>query len=113
MKKAPNKSHSKLRLKKGDLVMLRAGADKGKTGKVLSVLAGQNAVLVEGIGLRKRHIRPSQAQPRGGVKDVHLPVPAGKVSLLYKDKPTRIGYVLKKDNTKVRVARAANNKEIK
>jgi large subunit ribosomal protein L24 len=69
----------KLGLKKGDTVKIRIGKHKGQTGKVVGVLPKQNAVQVEGIGLRKRHIRPSQLNPRGGTKEVHIPMNASKV----------------------------------
>lgn len=104
-----------LRIKKGDTVQIRTGADKGKTGKVLAVVPKAQAVLVEGIGVRKRHIKPNQLNPRGGTKDIHVPTPVSKVSLVTDDKGTtsRIGYSFAKDGSKVRVARQANNKEIK
>ncbi|RWZ79563.1 MAG: 50S ribosomal protein L24 [Candidatus Chaera renei] len=102
-----------IRLKKGDTVIIRGGADKGKTGKITAVLPKTASVIIEGVGSRKRHIHPNRHQPRGGTKDIQVPVPVSKVSLVFGGKPTRIGYALKKDGSKTRVARSAGNKEIK
>lgn len=104
-----------LRIKKGDTVRIRVGADKGKTGKVLAVVPSAQSVIVEGIGVRKRHIRPSQLNPRGGTKDIHVPTHVSKVALVVDDKgvTSRIAYATAKDGSKVRVARQLKNKEIK
>jgi large subunit ribosomal protein L24 len=105
-----------MKIKKGDVVKITTGAHKGKTGKVLLSHPKQQAVTVEGIGKIKRHIRPSQMNPQGGTKEIHQPIDVSKVALVSPanaEKVTRIGYEVKKDGTKVRVAKAANNKEIK
>ena len=101
------------RIVKGDTVKLISGAQKGTTGKVLGVVAG--GVLIEGIGTKHRHIKPSQLNPRGGHKDIHVPVPLHKVALVIDEKAgktSRVGYVKSADG-KTRVARQVNNKEIK
>jgi len=104
------------RIKKGDTVKLISGANKGTTAKVLSVLTKEQAVLLEGIGQRHRHIKPSQLNPRGGHKDVQASVPLHKVALVIDEKSgktSRVGYVKNADGVSTRVARQANNKEIK
>lgn len=104
------------RIQKGDLVKLISGANKGTTGKVLAVLGKKNAVLVEGIGAKHRHVKPSMVNPRGGSKDIHVPTPLHKVALVVDEKTSktsRIGYVKNADGAKVRLARQAKNKEIK
>lgn len=104
------------RIKKGDTVKLISGANKGTTAKVLSVLANKNAVLLEGIGQTHRHVKPSQLNPRGGSKDVHVPTPLSKVALVVDEKTgktSRVGYVKNADGGTTRVARQANSKEIK
>jgi len=104
------------RIKKGDLVKIIAGADKGTTAKVLAVLSGKDAVLLEGIGQKHRHIKPSQLNPRGGSKDIHVPTPLSKVALVIDEKTgktSRVGYVKNVDGGTSRVARQANSKEIK
>ena len=104
------------RIKKDDLVKVISGANKGTTAKVLAVLASKDAVLLEGIGQKHRHIKPSQLNPRGGSKDVHVPTPLSKVALVVDEKTgktSRVGYVKTVDGTTSRVARQANSKEIK
>jgi large subunit ribosomal protein L24 len=104
------------RIQKDDLVKIISGAKKGTTGKVTQVLAKKNAILVEGVGIGHRHVKPSQLNPRGGKKDIHVPVPMHKVALVVDEKTSktsRIGYVKNADGNKVRLARQAKNKEIK
>ncbi len=105
-----------MKIKTGDLVKVISGGEKGKTAKVLSVISKQNKVVLEGIGLRKRFIKPSVANPQGGTKEIHVGLDISKVALINPDNPnktTRVGFEVKKDGTKVRVARQAGNKEIK
>lgn len=104
------------RIKKDDIVKVISGSNKGTTGKVLQVLAGKNAVLVEGVGTKHRHVKPSQLNPRGGSKDIHVPTSLHKVALVVDEKAaatSRVGYVKNADGATTRVARQAKNKEIK
>ncbi len=104
------------RIQKDDLVKIISGSKKGTTGKVLQVLGKENAVLVEGVGVGHRHVKPSQLNPRGGKKDIHVPVSLHKVALVVDEKSaktSRVGYVKNADGAKVRLARQAKNKEIK
>lgn len=104
------------RIKVGDTVKVISGDNKGTTAKVTAVLSAKNAVLLEGIGQKHRHIKPSQLNPRGGSKDVHVPTPLSKVALVIDEKTgktSRVGYVKNADGDVTRVARQANNKEIK
>lgn len=103
------------RIKKGDLVKVIAGSHKGKTGKVVTTSVKDNTVTVEGINVVKRHIKPSQINPRGGSKEIHKGLPASNVALVVdeaKGTTSRIGYALDKDGKKVRVAKSTK-KEIK
>lgn len=103
------------RIKTGDLVKVIAGQDKGKTGKVTKVLPAKNLVFVEGLGVRERHIRAS-AYRQSGKKEIQVGIDASKVALIVDAKAgttSRIGYNKDKDGKTVRVARQANNKEIK
>ncbi len=105
-----------MKIKTGDLVKVIAGAHKGKTAKVVSVHPKENTVRLEKIGERKRFVKPSQANPQGGTKDIHVAMDASKVALVNPSdaaKTTRVGFVVKKDGTKVRVATQAAKKEIK
>lgn len=104
------------RILKGDTVKIISGDNKGTTGAVLSVLPRQNAALVEGVGTRTRKVKPTQLNPRGGTKDIHVPVPLSKLALVTDAKAgstSRVGYKTNADGAKVRVARQAKNKEIK
>jgi large subunit ribosomal protein L24 len=104
------------KIKSGDLIKVLSGAHRGKTGKVLSVSTKDQTVTIDGIGLVKRHIKPNQANPRGGTKDIHVGMPVSKVALVVDEKTnktSRVGFITKTDGTKARVARAHNNKEIK
>lgn len=104
------------RIQKDDIVKLISGAKKGTTGKVVRVLAKKNAVLIEGIGVSHRKVKPSQTNPTGGHKDIHVPTPLHKVALVVDEKSaatSRVGYVKNADGDKVRLARQAKNKEIK
>lgn len=104
------------RIKKGDLVKFISGSNKGTTGKVLKVNVKDQTVLIEGVGVRHRHIKPSQLNPTGGHKDVHQPTPISKVALVVDAKTSqtsRVGLIKNADGDKVRVARQAKNKEIK
>lgn len=104
------------RIIKGDTVKIISGAKKGTTGKVLSVLAKKNAVLIEGVGTIHRKVKPTQQNPRGGHKDIHVPTPIHKVALVIDEKSaktSRVGLIKNAMGVKTRVARQHNNKEIK
>ncbi len=104
------------RIHKDDIVKIIAGANKGTTGKVLAVHAKDGTVLIEGVGLKHRHVKPSQLNPRGGHKDIHVPMDISKVALVVDEKSaktSRVGLVLNVDGGKTRIAKSLNNKEIK
>ena len=101
---------------KGDLVKLISGANKGVTGKVVRVIAKDNTVQIEGVGNIHRSIKPSQHNPRGGKKDIHVPVSIHKVALVVDEKSnktSRVGLVKNADGKTTRVARQIKDKEIK
>ncbi|CAN5420419.1 50S ribosomal protein L24 [soil metagenome] len=104
------------RIKKGDTVKLISGANKGATGKVLQVIAKKGVLLIEGIGNKHRHVKPTQLNPRGGNKDIHVPTPIHKVALVIDEKSSktsRVGLIKNADGDTVRVARQSKDKEIK
>lgn len=104
------------RIRKDDTVKIIAGANKGTTGKVVKVNTKDATVLVEGVGVGHRHVKPSQLNPRGGKKDIHVPIDISKVALVVDEKTSktsRVGLVKNADGAKVRVARSLKNKEIK
>ncbi len=96
-----------MHVKKGDTVIVIAGKDKGKKGRVLAAYPKKDRVLVEGINLVKKHTRPSQANPQGGIVTQEAPIHVSNVSLIdpKSGKPTRIGYKVLDNGTKVRVAK--------
>lgn len=102
-----------MRIKKGDLVKVIAGNQKGKTAKVERTDAKNGKIYLENVGMLKRHIKPSQLNPRGGTKDVHRGMPISNVALVVdeaKGKTAKVTYKLK-DNKKVRTNRS-NGKEL-
>jgi large subunit ribosomal protein L24 len=104
------------RIKKGDTVKLISGANKGTTGKVLQVIAKKGVLLIEGIGNKHRHVKPTQLNPRGGHKDIHVPTPIHKVALVVDEKTSktsRVGLIKNADGGTTRVARQNKDKEIK
>ena len=100
-----------MKLRKNDKVLVILGRDKGKTGTISAVLPKENKVVVENINMVKRHTKPSQKQPRGGILDVTRPINASKVMVLDPDsgKPARIGYEIKPDGSKERVFKVSPN----
>ncbi len=99
-------SSPKIKLKKGDKVVVLAGKDKGQRGEILKMLRPQNKAIVQGVNTVKRHTAPSQAGT-GGIISKELPVHLSNLAIEDpKDgKPTRIGIRTLKDGTKERFAR--------
>ena len=73
-----------MKIKVNDNVLVLAGKDKGKTGKVLKTLAKQNKVVVEGINISKRHVKPRTNQDNGGIFDIEMPIHVSNVKLVDK-----------------------------
>ena len=96
-----------LRIKKNDQVIVIAGKDKGKTGKVLHVYPKNNRALVERINLSKKAQRRSQDNPTGGFVEIEIPIHMSNIMLIDKktNKRTRIGISQLKDGSKIRVSR--------
>ncbi|MEM1398487.1 MAG: 50S ribosomal protein L24 [Pseudomonadota bacterium] len=97
---------AKMKLKKGDKVMMMTGRDKGRQGEIVKVLPRENRVIVDGVNVVKRHTRPSQTQA-GGIIEKAASVHASNVAIVDpKDgKPTRVGYRTLEDGRKVRFAK--------
>lgn len=92
--------------KKGDKVKVITGKDKGKSGKVLAAFPKKDRVLIEGINMVKKHTKPSNINPQGGILNVEAPIHVSNVMLIdpKTGEPTRVGYEVKGDK-KVRVAK--------
>jgi len=91
-----------MRIRKNDNVMVISGNDRGKTGKVLKVFPKKSRVIVEGINLRKRHTKPNQKSPQGGIIEKEAPIHSSNVMLIdpKTNQPTRIGsQIILEENT--------------
>ena len=93
-----------MKIKKGDTVKVIAGKDNGKEGKVISVDLKNSKVIVEGVNMVTKHMKPSQANQNGGIIQKEAPIDASNVMLMFKGQPTRVGFKIEKDK-KVRVAK--------
>ncbi|MDR5709172.1 MAG: 50S ribosomal protein L24 [Armatimonadota bacterium] len=96
-----------MHVKKGDLVVVISGKYRGKRGKVLRVLPEKGRIIVEGVNLVKRHMKPSPKNPQGGIVEKEAPIPASKVMLVdpeTKDR-TRVGVRVLPDGRRVRYAK--------
>ena len=94
------------KIKKGDRGVVLAGRDKGRQGEVTRVWPKESRVLVQGLNLVKRHTKPSQADPQGGVKTKEAPLHISNVSCIdpKSGSPTRVGFRMEGDR-KVRFAK--------
>ncbi|MBE5963350.1 MAG: 50S ribosomal protein L24 [Lachnospiraceae bacterium] len=100
---------SAIRIKKGDNVKVIAGKDKGKEGKVIAINAKKGTALVEGVNMITKHTKPSAANQNGGIIHQEGPIDISNIMLVYKGKPTKIGYKFEEGKNglvKVRVAKA-------
>jgi large subunit ribosomal protein L24 len=97
------------RIRKDDTVVVIAGKDKGRTGRVLKVLVKEERVVVEGVNLAKRHTAPNVANPQGGVISKEASLHISNVALRdpKTGKPTRVGFKVNDKGRKVRVAKGS------
>jgi large subunit ribosomal protein L24 len=104
----------KIRINKGDNVIVLAGKYKGKTGKVVATHPSENKVTVEGINIVKKHQKPNRQYPQGGIIELTKPIWVSKVALVdpTTKKATRIGYKIDAKGVKTRIAKKSG-KEIK
>ena len=95
------------KIRKGDRVMVLTGREKGRTGEVFEVRPDENRALVRGINMVKRHQKQS-AQQEGGIISKEAPIHLSNLAYVGKDgKPTRVGFKIRTDGTKVRVAKSS------
>ncbi len=82
-----------MKLMKNDIVMIVAGNDRGKTGKILKVFPKSDRLIIEGINMRKRHTKPSQKNPQGGILEKEASIHVSNVMMLdpKTNEPTRLG----------------------
>lgn len=92
-------------VRKDDEVIVTAGKDKGAIGKVIRVITGEDRVIVDGVNVRRKHVKPTQANPQGGVVSVAMPIHISNVSPIDKNrKATRVRFETNDKGEKVRVA---------
>jgi large subunit ribosomal protein L24 len=91
-------------IRKGDTVMVTAGNDKGATGQVLRILTKADRVIVQGVNVRTKHLKPSQQNPQGGLLRKEMPIHLSNVSPVVNGKPTRVRFERKADGSKARIA---------
>ncbi|GAV23833.1 50S ribosomal protein L24 [Carboxydothermus pertinax] len=97
----------KLSVKKGDTVLVIAGKDNGKKGKIVQVIPAENRVIVEGVNIVKRHTRPNQKLPQGGIVEKEAPIHVSNVMVVCPScgKPTRVGKKFLADGKKIRICK--------
>lgn len=91
-------------VRKGDQVIVTSGDHKGQTGEILEILTKSDKVLVKGVNVKSRHVRPTQLNPKGGIVSKEMPMHISNVSPVVDGKPTRVRFETKKDGSKDRVA---------
>ncbi|MEE1313267.1 MAG: 50S ribosomal protein L24 [Lachnospiraceae bacterium] len=96
---------SAIKIKKGDLVKVIAGKDKDKEGKVVAINRKDNTVIVEGVNMVSKHVKPSMANQQGGIVSQEGPIDISNIMYVHNGKATRLGYKVV-DGKKVRIAKS-------
>ena len=91
-------------IRKGDMVIVTAGNDRGATGEVLRVLVKSRRVVVQGVNVRAKHLKPTQANPQGGIVHREMPIHMSNVSPVVDGRPSRVRWETADDGSKRRVA---------
>ena len=94
-----------MKIRKGDTVQIMSGTDAGKVGRVIKVYLDRDRILVEGINIVKKHTRPSQDNPQGGIIEKEASIHVSNTLLMASGKPTKVGYKILEDGKKVRIAK--------
>jgi large subunit ribosomal protein L24 len=94
-----------MKIKKGDTVQIITGNDAGKTGRVIKVFLDKDRVVVEGVNMVKKHARPTQDNPQGGIIEKEATIHISNVMMVAGGKPTRVGYKTLADGRKVKYAK--------
>ena len=96
-----------MRVVKNDNVKILTGKYRGKTGKVLKVFPNQDRIIVEGVNIIKKHTKPSQKNPQGGIVEKEATIQVSNVMIIdpKTSEPTRVGYKILEDGTKVRISK--------
>ena len=94
-----------MKLRKGDPVVVISGKDKGKEGEIARVMPTTNKVIVNGVNIAKKHQKARSQTKQAGIIDKDMPFDASNVMYVHKGKPTRVGFRVNADGTKVRIAK--------
>jgi large subunit ribosomal protein L24 len=94
-----------MKLKKGDRVVVLSGKDRGKEGVIQTVFPAKNKVIIQGINVARKHQKSSSATMQAGIIDKNMPMDASNVAIVVGGKPSRIGYKVQADGSKVRIAK--------
>ena len=94
-----------MKIKKGDTVQIISGNEDGKSGRVIKVFPLKDKIIVEGLNMVKKHARPSQENPQGGIMEKEAVIHISNVMLIAGSKPTRIGYKTLEDGRKIKYAK--------
>ncbi len=99
-----------MKLKTGDKVVVIAGKDKGKEGKITKTLRAENKVVVEGVNIAKKHVKPN-GQQAGSIAEIEMPIHASNVMIVdpKTKKGTRIGHNTDKNGKKIRISKKSNS----
>src|SRR5688500_11999040 len=91
-------------VRKGDTVVITAGSHKGTVGEIMRVIPDKNQVIIKGVNLRTKHLKPTRISPQGGIITKEAPIHMSNVSPSVDGKPTRVRFQTLQDGSKVRVA---------
>ena len=94
-----------MKIRKGDTVQVITGNDAGKTGRVIKVFLDKERVIIEGVNMVKKHARPTQDNPQGGIIEKEASIHISNVMIIISGKPTRVGYKTLEDGRKVKFAK--------
>jgi len=95
-----------MKIKKGDTVQVTTGNDAGKTGRVIKVYLDKDRVVVEGVNIVKKHARPTQDNPQGGIIEKESSIHISNIMLVVGSKPTRVGFKSLENGKKVKFAKS-------
>ena len=100
-----------MKIKKGDTVQVLSGNDKGKTGEVLEIMPKLERVVVKGVNIRKKHVKPRKQGEEGGIIPIECSIHSSKVNIVCPkcNKATRVG-IIKEGKEKIRVCKKCGNK---
>ena len=97
-----------MKIKKGDVVKIISGSYSGKEGRVLKVINERNRLIVEGVNMLKKHMRPNQEKQQGAIVEKEGSIHVSNVQLVHNGEGTKVGYQFSKDGKKVRFSKKTN-----